>query len=157
VNNLMFFLIIFAHINSWADSNTKENTKFDIIDFRIEEYKIDCEGKPWPFDRKDTSRQELFALFEESSRRDLIQYMFSELYLADKKHYIMPLLHYLSSTEKKKSLRGFYKSIGYIATNMTMTPIQVMENWPQRNKIPSFWREKGQLCKLYLDSQLSIE
>lgn len=121
------------------------------ISFGNTETKSLCKGKPWPYDYIDIPKDELLVILKNEPRKTVIKYLFSELYLANKKSFTIPILHYLATTEKSAPLRGFYKTIGFLGTNKNIGPMQAMELWPKRVHIPSI-KNKKQLCDLFLKS-----
>lgn len=113
---------------------------------------ITCDGINWPYNRDNTNRKYLHDLFTSTKREQLVQYAFHEMYEAPNKHILMPLLHYLGTTEKNKDLKSFYEVMGHLATKNKTTPIAAMEDWPKPVQIFPMKNAKQEICKLYTNS-----
>ncbi len=111
-----------------------------------------CKASPWPFDRKLQTRENLYKIFKETQRDKLTEYMLYEMFENPKHSILMPLLHYLNTTETHDELKGYFENMGILATNQTINIIAAMEKFPKRVKTYPLKKAKKQICDLYIKS-----
>lgn len=121
---------------------------FFILTFNAYADKFSCDGLAWPYSR-DLTKPEIYKILKREDRLNTIQYAFYEMYHQQEKSMLMPLLHYLESTEKILDLKSFYESMGHIASDMKSTPEIEMRSWPKRTTLKPMIKGKKQVCKLY--------
>lgn len=132
-----FIVLIFSSYNTLAQENANVSP---------------CTPLKWPYERSEVDRKFLHNIFTSTPRDTLIQYTFFELHEAPNDEVLMPLLHYLGTTEKNIDLKSFYESMGYIASKQRATPLIAMESWPKRTKIYPLKNGQKQLCQLFTES-----
>lgn len=115
-----------------------------------------CEGQAWPFSRTHSDRKSLYKIFKATNREKLVHFTFYEMYEAPKNHLLMPMLHYLETTEKNRDLKSFFEVMGHLASKKRSTPIRAMQEWPKRVTIFPMKKAKADICKLYEQALNSV-
>lgn len=139
------FIVLLLLSNAFASNIDKEIEKNN---FKIN----DCREKAWPHSREIESKNLLQNIFENESRTSLIAYSFYELFHKNEKNMAVPILFYLSQTEKDRRLREFYKGMGYMALKQETTLLHAMEEWPNRRAVIDFSSKKNVVCNMYSSS-----
>lgn len=146
---MKYFILLFFCFNIISQADTAQNKTAEVNKTKpqttCEEVKLDIQ--------RSKSIKALTAEFKKIPRELLISGMWYEL-----KNYksqdslILPILYFLSGTESKKDVRGFYKMTTWLLVD-TEDQEKILKSWPKRPVISAKNLDKEQLCELYSKAQ----
>lgn len=107
-----------------------------------------CRTKTWTKSPNASLRTIKIAL-DKMPRADVVQLALGEMLKKDQsKSIALPTLKYLSGTENKKELRGYYKAMAMVMTKGKLLA-QAIERWPTRAPASRSRYTLDQLCQMY--------
>ncbi len=129
-----------------------ETAKNKVSDHNINDDKVICEEVKLDVNRSKSIRA-LTLEFKKIPREILISGLWYELTnFKQTESIVMPLLYFLSSTENKKDVRGFYKTTTWLLVD-TEDQSKVLKHWPKRPVLNVKNIDKEKLCELFMKTQ----